>query len=423
MRRPTSHITVLAAAVALGGCGGGAGTPAEPLRPTGYQAEGLRQELLAYADRVMGQVTRMSHMVLAADSTPAGRAWVQALQADVASTGIVLAVEPDVEGALQDLMVSLAARRSAAAASAPEDVSPATKAVIQAALDTLAADIWRVGEGYYSPEELTALRGRVDAWAKGPGARSATGVVRAADLPAGAGPALGKGLFAPLDEANRQLQETRFLGERALFLAERLPVVSLWHAEAMTWEILAAPDAQRALADFSRLSTSVERLSAEVDRMPALLTEQREAVLAAFDEREGTLRALLDEAGVVVRDVDALTESGERVATLTKDATASLDATLATAERLVATLRDAEAPGGAMSLEVASYEAALGDFRAATEALNEALAKAEGMAGTPRDVIDHAAWRAAQLLVLLFVLLAAYRWAPRLMRRRSDSNG
>jgi hypothetical protein len=49
------------------------------------------------------------------------------------------------------------------------------------------------------------------------------------------------------------------------------------------------------------------------------------------------------------------------------------------------------------------------------------LERAEGLAGTPREVIDHAAWRAAQLLVLLFVLLAAYKLTPMLARRRSTS--
>lgn len=96
------------------------------------------------------------------------------------------------------------------------------------------------------------------------------------------------------------------MGERFLFLAERLPVISLWQAEAMTLDLLAAPESRQ-----------------------------------------------------------ALTESGERHA---------------------------------------------------------ALERAEGLAGTPRDVIEHAAWRGAQLIVLLFVLLAAYRFGPALIGRRASSS-
>jgi hypothetical protein len=362
----------------------------------------LRQRLMGFADLAMGEIARTSSTVLLADSTPATRAFVQVLQAQVGATSLSLAVEPDPEAALQDLMVSIAAER-AALERAPPTLSPAARALLDTTLGRLEADIWSVGESTYTPAELSALRARIKTWRDQDSSPSPAGLVRVADLPEAGGPRMSKGLFAPLDEANRQLEESRLLGERFLFLAERLPVVTLWHAEAVTWEVLAAPESRRTLDGLATMSTTLERLALRVDSLPALLDGQREAFLAAFDAREPAVRTLMADAGTVIDNASALIEGGQQT-------TASLAAALASAERAIAALRDETAPGGAASFDIAAYEKALGDFRMATEALDAALARAEGLAAAPRDVIDHAAWRAAQLLLFLFVLLVAYRF-------------
>jgi len=149
------------------------------------------------------------------------------------------------------------------------------------------------------------------------------------------------------------------------------------------------------------------------------LDSQREAFLSAFDERDEAIGGLLSEAGTVVRDARPVVESGERLAGLTKDAAANLSETLETTERLLATLRDPTVAGGPLSLDIDEYSAIVRDFREATEALSEALARSDDLAQVPEAVIDHAAWRAAQLMLLLFVLIVAYRFGiPALQRRR-----
>jgi hypothetical protein len=373
----------------------------------------LRQRLMAFADLAMGEMARASAAVLATDSTPATRAFTQVLQAQVAATSLTLAVEPDPEAALQDLMVSVAAERASLGTLRADPPGPAAMAILDTTLGRLESEVWSIGEGTYPPSEIAGLRARLKSWESTAGS-SPAGVVRVADLPADASPQMSKGLFAPLDEANRQLEESRLLGERFLFLAERLPVITLWHAEAVTWEVLASPESRRTLAGLEVMSTTLERLALRVDSLPALLDAQREAVFAAFDAREATARTLMADAGALVAEAGPLIEGGQA-------ATASLAAALASAERTVAALRDPSAPGGAAAFDIASYESALADFRAATEALSASLTRAEGLAGAPRDVIDHAFWRAAQLLVLLFVLLAVYKLVPVLARRREHA--
>ncbi|MGE0160598.1 MAG: hypothetical protein AB7T31_14405 [Gemmatimonadales bacterium] len=416
-----SIAAVALAAASLAACGAPRSPTTLPVGPMalaladpGTMTVGeLRQRLMAFSDLAMGEMARASSTALLSDSTAATRAFVQLLQAQVAATSLALAVEPDPETALQDLMVSVAVERAALGAGAPPAMNPAARALLDTTLGRLEQEIWTLGERTYAAGELSTLRARVKTWQDAGSGSSPAGLVRVTDLPPAPGPGMSKGLFAPLDEANRQLEESRLLGERFLFLAERLPVITLWQAEAVTWEVLAAPESRRTLDGLTTMSATLERLALRVDSLPVLLDGQRDALFAAFDAREATARTLMADAGTMMAEASALIEGGEQ-------ATASLAAALASAERTVAALRDDSAPGGAVSFDIASYEQALADFRSATEALDAALARAEGLAAAPRGVVDHVAWRAAQLLVLLFVLVAAYKVLSVRLDRRSE---
>ncbi len=81
--------------------------------------------------------------------------------------------------------------------------------------------------------------------------------------------------------------------------------------------------------------------------------------------------------------------------------------------------RDSTEPGGAVDLNVSHYAATVSDLRAALEALNGALANGTVAAGG-RGLVEHMAWRAAQLVLLLFLLLLGYRWAGSRMPRRDE---
>jgi hypothetical protein len=227
-----------------------------------------------------------------------------------------------------------------------------------------------------------------------------------------------KGLFAPLDEANRQIEETRLLGERLLFLTERLPLLSRWQAETFTAGALGTPESRQALAGLSLMASGVARMGTQVESLPVILDRQRQSLLADLDAREGTLRQLLREASRLAEQGRAAAESGERVMALSDRTAASLGRTILAVNQLLAALRDSTAPGGAVDLNVAHYAATVGDLRAALEALNSALGHGDGIAGGSRSLVDHLAWRAAQLILLLFALLLGYRFLAQRMTRR-----
>lgn len=430
--RPSTLFLSIALTLLLGGCGTRQGVATRPVGPApaappagnaqlsldgGALTVGqLQTRLMAHADRALGEVARATAAARQRDSSPETRLLTQLVQTEVGTSAVTLAVGPDPEAALLDLMVSAAAQSRALRASGDaKGLGAAARAPMAEALGRLEREIWALGGRVYPAGELQALRDRVDAWAAARTDPAFPGVVRLADLPAGGDQARAKGLFAPLEDATRQIEETRLLGERFLFLAQRLPLLSRWQAEALSWEAMNTPEARQTLGSVSVLSSSMARLTSQAESLPAILGAERVALLAAFDSREASLRGLLHEAGAVAQDGRALAESGERLMTLSQQTAATMGEAIRAADRLVASLRDAHAPGGAASFDVEKYTVALRELRAATEALNAAAGAGEGLTAAGRGMVDHAAWRAAQLLLLCFGLLLGYRWlAPRL---------
>lgn len=427
-----SYIVALLCA-GLAGCGTRQGVATQPVRPledlkqgegaAGLGAQGpmtlgqLRLQLMAHADRTIAALDRLGAPGLAADSSPEQRLVLQLWRSGVASAAVALAVEPDAGAALLDLLVSTATQRLAAGRAALGQ--PARTALVEA-LTRLEDQAWAIGARVHSSDQLVQLRARAARFAETTESAPTPGLIRLADLPPAAGPPLAgaKGLFAPLDEANRQIEETRLLGERLLFLTERLPLLSRWQAEAMAWGALDAPESRQALAGLSRMASSVERLSLQAESLPGVLEAQRRGLLMDLDAREGSLRRLLGEAGRLAEQGRAAAESGERLMALSDRTAVSLHQTVLAVDRLVAALRDTTAPGGAVNLNVSHYAATVSDLRAALEALNGSLTDARAAAGLGRGLVDHVAWRVAQLVLLVFALLLGYRWLSDRVGRR-----
>lgn len=430
--RLSFHIVVLLCA-GLAGCGTRQGVAARPVQPledlkqgdgaTGLGAGGpmtlgqLRAQLMAHADRAIAAMERLPEAMPAVDASPETRLTLQLWRSGVATTAVALAVEPDASVALLDLLVSTAVQRQAAVRS---ELPEPARAALLAELGRLEDHAWAIGARIHSSAQLAQLRDRAAGFAASTRPGPAYILVRVTDLPADAGPpmASAKGLFAPIDEANRQIEETRLLGERLLFLTERLPLLSRLQAEAFAWGALGAPESRQALTGMSVMASSVERISRQVESLPGLLDRQRTSLLTDLDAREHTLRRLLSDASHLAAQGRAAAESGERLMALSERTVSSLHQTVLAVNQLVATLRDSTAPGGAVDLNVSHYAATIGDLRAALEALNGALNNGETLTGGGRALVDHAAWRAAQLALLLFLLLLGYRWVSGRMVRR-----
>lgn len=104
------------------------------------------------------------------------------------------------------------------------------------------------------------------------------------------------GFLGNVGRAGQAVDEARLLTERMFYLLKRTPILLGWMVEAMKDDLLAAPELGTVLTD-------VHRLTDQVEQLPKNVAAERQAILAALDDRlkiaDGTLsnlKAALTEA-------------------------------------------------------------------------------------------------------------------------------
>jgi hypothetical protein len=92
--------------------------------------------------------------------------------------------------------------------------------------------------------------------------------------------------LAGLDPAARELAQTRLFAERALFLAQRMPMLLRWQTELLALETAEAPAVREWRANMVQLTAALERTSRVAEELPALVRSEREAILKAVASQE-----------------------------------------------------------------------------------------------------------------------------------------
>lgn len=106
--------------------------------------------------------------------------------------------------------------------------------------------------------------------------------------------------LAGLDPAAREIAQTRLFAERALYVAQRMPLLVRWQTELLSYQLAATPEAGQVLTNLDRFGHSADALARTADEFPKLVNAQREAAIKQlFDgvatERTNLLASLADE--------------------------------------------------------------------------------------------------------------------------------
>ncbi|HKQ63010.1 MAG TPA: hypothetical protein VJS92_17090 [Candidatus Polarisedimenticolaceae bacterium] len=367
----------------------------------------LQALLMQFADRTCDAVGEAVREIRDANpAAPRLRRDAQLLRVQVATVTLSIAADPNPQIGLLDMVswISLQAWALEGERGASR-FGTAGRQQLAATFFGLTNRAWEIAGRALEPDEQAELREMIDTWKRNNPQAVEVGFVRFRDFAAARAESplarvRATGVLrrlVPIGETNRQIEETRLLGERAMFLAQRMPALVRWQAEALLDEAVLSPRVEQALG-------SVDAFSAQLERLPERIDAQ--------------LRALLDELG---RDRDAWTPlvtqargtlvEGTRAATALREASDSLEHTLGTAERVLGRVPQ--------NSDVASYVAALDKLAAASRDLQAALTSAERLmasgaldgklAAQGRGWVDHAFSRAALLLLLAFLLLVVYR--------------
>ena len=226
------------------------------------------------------------------------------------------------------------------------------------------------------------------------------------------------GLFGNVGQAGQAIEEARLLTERMFYQLKRESTLVRWQAEALQDGALAAPAIGTALADVHRLTDGVEQL-------PANVAAERQALLAAMDERMDRVDATVGSIGATINDAEQLVTSLGPVS-------ASLNETLKTADAFIARYDSRDrwgAAAGSHPFDIREYTTGLKELGTTAGKVNDVLKSSSELLGSPewdrrvrqvsesadervsnavhqsQEVVNNFFFRAYAALAVLFVML------------------
>jgi hypothetical protein len=126
--------------------------------------------------------------------------------------------------------------------------------------------------------------------------------------------------LAGLDPTAAAIQETRELGERAMYYSQRMPMLLSWQVEVLAYQLAGQPESQQVLNDANRLAASADVFAKTAQQLPQLVNDQRQAaiqqILDGLTEQGNKSRELmadtrttLDSAGAAATNINAAIQS------------------------------------------------------------------------------------------------------------------
>ncbi len=193
---------------------------------------------------------------------------------------------------------------------------------------------WNLAGGVLKPSQVKELKDLIAEWrAKNPNQRY-VGPIRFREFVAALGKTPTKAnsgstsLFsllyldplAGLDPTAAAIEETRDLGERAMYYSQRMPTLLSWQVEVLAYQLAGQPESQQVLNDANRLAAASDIFAKTAQQLPQLINDQRQAAIqqlldgltAQGDKSRELLtdtRSTLDSAGAAATNINAAIQS------------------------------------------------------------------------------------------------------------------
>jgi hypothetical protein len=438
--RPTGVLPVmLAGLLSLAGCDTVRSfTPAaRKAEETQVQLHQLQARNMRFADVYVGRLIEATRHAEVSLADPGQRmllsGWLlgQANAAYVTASG-----ENPVVSTLDLLTLATLSRMVAEDTIAPRFGEPSEELV--AAHRDLEAQAWLLASEVTDPEQQTTLRKLFVEWRKRNPTVDNVSFVRFQDFVSimrtqdgAAGNAKSSGVFglvgldplAGLDPAVRQVEQSRLLAERAIYYAERVPVLMDLQLDLALNRLAAGPTSQKLLQQSGSLAQSAQRFATVAEGLPDTLAREREAFIRQLSNELVAQQATLTPMLLELRQA---LEAGGVTATSVDQATRSIDALVA---------RFTRQPGSPDAKPGKPFD--INDYTRAAEEITRAANQLQlllGSIGTEapqlhsavdaslqkgQSLVDYLfvriAWLIGLLLAGILATLLMYRWlAPRI---------
>ena len=316
---------------------------------------------------------------------------------------------------------------------------PEQTAALLDAQRNLEEQAWELGNQFLTDEQKKTLRSLYAQWLKSNPSYNSVAFVRFQDfVGADGGPDTTGGvptgsLFAlvgldplsGLDPAVKQVELSRLLAERAVFYAQRVPVLVDLQLERSLTRLAAGPDMQRLQQQSASFTQSVEKFATLAQALPQLLASEREAfisqVSSALIDQQATLKPLLAE-------LKGTMAAGTSMADAVDQATRSLDAFVARFAKKPGDPADTGKPfdineytQAALAIErgSAQLQQLFGALGAGAPAIDSSLnAAVDTNLRKGEALVDFLFWRIVWLILLLSVAVLLVLAVHHMLARR-----
>jgi hypothetical protein len=233
----------------------------------------LQSELMSYADRFASIITQAMEDFETLNPKPQAR---QVILSDLVysqSAVYTIAAEPNPQVGLLDMVAVTTLGRIVYEDNMRRKYGKSTE-VLAAGFRQMEKDIWRIAAKVLTSEQRGELRQLILYWRKNNPDKVVYNYLRFSDFAAQRrNSTLVKkvqagGLFKTVKEVTQQVEETRMLAERGIFLGTRLPLLTGNFAEVWMSQLLVSPETKKILADVHTFSQVSERLAKVAEQLP-----------------------------------------------------------------------------------------------------------------------------------------------------------
>jgi hypothetical protein len=233
----------------------------------------LQSELMSYADRFGSIITQAFDDYEALKPKPEAHRIILSDVIYSISSVYTIAAEPNPQVGLLDMVTVTTLGRIIYEDNMRRKYGKST-GVLVAGFKQLEKDIWSIAAKVLTSEQRGELRQLILLWRKNNPDMMVYNYLRFSDFAAQRrNSTLVKkvqagGLFKTVKEVTQQVEETRMLAERGIFLATRLPLLTGNFAEVWMSDLLVSPETNKILADLHTFATVSERLAKVAEQMP-----------------------------------------------------------------------------------------------------------------------------------------------------------
>ena len=243
----------------------------------------LQSQVMAFADRYVSIIQGAFTVYREQEPSPDNYKYAFFYAAYSMSSAYTIASESNPAGALLDMTTMVTLGRMVFEENIQEKIGPKIEPVIEG-FRKAETDIWQILTPLLTPEKKQYFHTLIENWRKKNPEVEFFPTVRFNNFSSFRGISDmdeqdASGLFKSVEQAVEQVEETRLLAERGMYLATRMPMLTGSFGGVWFSQLAQHPDMEKILDDINRVSQVSERLAIVAETLPDRISMERDITI------------------------------------------------------------------------------------------------------------------------------------------------